>query len=107
MKPVNRALVEELLLDEALSYREVARRAGCSDWSVRAIDRERSGGPPMKARSFLSHGEPEEPSRQLTGAETAIGWGIAIVFFVGFLALSWYGRRDDFPSHNQREGPMR
>lgn len=40
MKPVNRVLVEELLADEALSYREIARQAGCSDWSVRSVARE-------------------------------------------------------------------
>jgi hypothetical protein len=42
----------------------------------------------------------------LTGTETAIAWGIAILFFVGLIAVSWYVRRDDYPRHNQPEGPM-
>ena len=39
MAHVNRALVVELLSDGSLSYREIARRAACSDFSVRAIAR--------------------------------------------------------------------
>ena len=108
-KPVNRALVEELLADESLSYKEIARQADCSDWSVRSIDRERSGGPPMKTSRGPRHvdaSEFEEPSRPLTGAEMAIGWGVAVLFFIGLVALSWYARRDDFPPYYPREGPM-
>ena len=37
--PVDRDLVAHLLQDETLSFREIARRAGCSDWSVRSIAR--------------------------------------------------------------------
>lgn len=39
-RSVDRELVERLLQDESLSYREIARRADCSDFSVRAISRE-------------------------------------------------------------------
>jgi DNA-binding Lrp family transcriptional regulator len=44
MKPVDRDLVERLLQDESLSFREIARRADCSDWSVRSIARDLAGG---------------------------------------------------------------
>jgi hypothetical protein len=108
-KPVNRALVEELLADESLSYKEIARQADCSDWSVRSIDRERSGGPPMKTPRGprpADESEFEEPPRPLTGAETAIAWSVAALFFIGLVALSWYARRDDFPPYYPPEGPM-
>lgn len=36
---VDRDLVRRLLEDDHLSYREIARRAQCSDFSVRAIAR--------------------------------------------------------------------
>jgi hypothetical protein len=53
---------------------------------------------------------PEQRASQddqpLSGTETVIAWSIAILFFVGLVALSWYVRRDDYPPHNQREGPM-
>ena len=49
---VDRYLVERLLQDENLSYREVARRAGCSDWIVRRIARQLTGDHrPMKLGS--------------------------------------------------------
>jgi hypothetical protein len=40
---VDRELVMRLLRDESLSFREIARRANCSDWSVRSIVREIDG----------------------------------------------------------------
>jgi hypothetical protein len=64
-KPVNRALVEELLADESLSYKEIARQADCSDWSVRSIDRERSGGPPMKTPRGPRHVDESESKNLL------------------------------------------
>lgn len=55
MKPVDHALVEQLLADETLSYKEIARRASCSDFSVRTIARKLSGDDrPTKRVSDLS-----------------------------------------------------
>lgn len=109
MKPVDHALVEQLLADETLSYKEIARRAACSDFSVRTIARKLSGDDrPMKtprARRYVDQptGEDAPP---LTGTEQAIGWGVAVLFFIGLVALSWYVRRDDFPRYDPPEGPL-
>lgn len=49
-RPVDRDLIEALLADGSLSYREIARRADCSDYAVRAISRQLNGDPrPMKS----------------------------------------------------------
>lgn len=60
-------LVERLLEDDSLSFREVARRANCSDWSVRSIAREIAADDD----SFL---ETEPP--------TLAQWGIGALIFV-------------------------
>jgi len=109
MKSVDRAFVQELLADETLSYKEIARRADCSDWSVRSIDRKRNGGPPMKAsraRHDCAESTPEEPSRPLTGADKAIAWSVIGLIVVGVFALSRYARRDDLLPYYPWEGPM-
>jgi len=49
IRRVDRALVEDLLNDDSLSFREIARQAGCSDWTVRSIARDIAGDDrPMK-----------------------------------------------------------
>jgi hypothetical protein len=109
-KHVDYDLLDELLLaDESLSLRQCAERAGCSDWSARQRYRRLSGDDrPMKTPALdrypvQSASQDDQP---LTGTETAIAWSIAILLFVGLIALSWYVRRDDYPRHNQPEGPM-
>ena len=58
MKAVNHALVAELLADESLSYKEIARQASCSDFSVRTIARKLSGDDrPMKTPRIKSDNE--------------------------------------------------
>jgi hypothetical protein len=109
MKSVDRAFVEELLADETLPYREVARRAGCSDWSVRSIDRQRSGGPPMKtprSRRQVKESQYDENPQPLTGTEKTIAWSVVALIIVGVIALSRYARRDDFPPYYPPEEPM-
>jgi hypothetical protein len=59
------------------------------------------------ARDRYPEQRASQDDQPLTGAEAAIAWGIALLFFVGLVAVSWYVRRDDFPPHNQPEGPMR
>jgi len=105
MKPVNHALVEQLLADETLSYKEIARRASCSDFSVRTIARKLSGDDrPMKTprvRNDNNEGEFEEP-RALTTTETIIAWGVGALLLVCML-WPWRGRYfDGYPP----EGPM-
>jgi hypothetical protein len=107
-KHVNYALLDELLADESLSLRQCAERAGCSDWSARQRYRQLSGDDrPMKtpAPDRYSEQRASQNDQPLTGAETAIAWSIAILFFVGLVALSWYARRDDFPPYYPPEGP--
>ena len=109
-KHVNYDLLDDLLADESLSLRQCAERAGCSDWSARQRYRRLCGDDrPMKApaRDRYPEQRASQDDQPLTGAEAAIAWGIAILFFVGLVAVSWYVRRDDFPPHNQPEGPMR
>lgn len=77
MRGVDHGLVEDLLRDESLSYREIARRANCSDWSVRAIarqldDAKRGCGPPAEA---------------LTARDWAICAGIVVAIFGGIWFL--------------------
>jgi len=108
-KRVNYALLDELLSDESLSLRQCAQRAGCSDWSARQRYRQLSGDDrPMKSSHLDTYaGQAESQDVEpLTGAEMAIAWSIAILFFAGFVALGWYVHRDDFSPHNQSEGPM-
>lgn len=63
---VDRELVLRLLQDESLSFREIARQANCSDWSVRSI-----------ARSL------ERDEQELIDPLTPGQWGVLI----GVLAL--------------------
>jgi hypothetical protein len=104
MRPVNRAIVEELLADETLSYKEIARRASCSDFSVRTIARELSGDPrPMKTprgERYVDEAEPAEPC-ELTTTEKVIGWGIVALLIAGFVFALRVGHFDYPP-----DGPM-
>lgn len=78
---VNRALVEDLLRDTDLSYREIARRANCSDFSVRAISQKladaQHDGPPNAAIS--------EP---LTVYEWCVVGAVAVAIFGGIWLLA-------------------
>jgi hypothetical protein len=73
---VNRALVEQLLDDPELSYREISRRAGCSDFLVRAI-----------AREYLGRDDPAPDSEPLTARDWCIVASIAVVIFGGIWLL--------------------
>lgn len=83
MAHVNRPLVIELLGDESISYREIARRANCSDWSVRTIARE------VAESQSIKHPE-REP---LTPAEWWTGVGIALLLFGGLCFAAWHSPR--------------
>ena len=67
MNRIDRELVARLLENETLSYREIAREAGCSDWSVRAIARNLAGDSrPMKTNACEPI-DPEDPPGSLGG----------------------------------------
>lgn len=76
---VNRVLVEDLLDDPALSYREIARRANCSDFSVRTI-----------ARDYLARDDVTTEAEPLSPRDWFIVAGIGVLFFAGIWLL---GRR--------------
>jgi hypothetical protein len=81
---VDRALVERLLEDESLSYREIARQAGCSDWTVRSIAREASGD--------------DRPMKSADGYEddtevTPLGWVPFAVIAALLAGIAWLGIR--------------
>lgn len=110
MKPVDYALLDELLADESLSLKECARRAGCSDWSARRRYRELSGDDRAmktpRVQRYADERESSEPPRPLTTTETAIAWSVVALIVIGVVALGWYVRRDDFPRFYPPEGPM-
>lgn len=80
--------VRELLADETLSFRAIAREVGCSDWTVRRIARELDNDPrPMKRDRH------ETPDQVYEGSDTA-GW-IGLSAFVAFIGLAiWLGLRN-------------
>jgi len=89
MSVVDRDLVTRLLEDDSLSFREIARRANCSDWSVRAIARDLAGDErPMKrergARDDYRDGDGDVPLG-------LAGLGVIVAVFVG--AIWWSARR--------------
>ncbi len=78
---VDRALVLRLLQDETLSFREIARRSNCSDWSVRFIARDTEVDPRTD-----DLGDPCEP---LTPTEWWIFAGIAALVAGGLCFAAW------------------
>ena len=78
---VDHGLVMELLRDQSLSYREIARRANCSDWSVRSIAAEFDAD-----RLTDDLAEPCEP---LTATEWWIIAGIAVLVVGGMCFAAW------------------
>ncbi len=76
-EPIDRDLIVRLLQEESLSYREIARRSGASDWSVRSVARKLSGDDrPMRRR----------PRGSLDDGDQGSGrFGLAV--FAGAVAL--------------------
>jgi hypothetical protein len=61
MSTVDRSRIEQLLTESSLSYREIARQVGCSDWSVRAVAHELVGDErPIKDSACSRSSEPLE-----------------------------------------------
>jgi hypothetical protein len=86
VKSVDHALVERLLEDESLSFREIARRAACSDWTVRSIAKHGSGDGSTYDGTTYDGTTEREP---LSIAE----WGIVAGFFLllvgGLVFAAW------------------
>ncbi len=77
---VDHALVERLLEDESLSYREIARRAGCSEWSIRSIARQACGNPrPVKKARSRRSADDGPP----VAAASLAWWGVPVLVVVG------------------------
>jgi hypothetical protein len=77
-RSVDHALIGHLLQDETLSYREIARRAQCSDFSVRAI---------AHALSVTDSGD-DPPTEPLTLREWSIGAVVMVLIFGGIWLLA-------------------
>lgn len=84
---LDRALIASLLQDESLSFREIARRADCSDWSVRAVARELVGdNRPMKNASAPKNSCNNEP-------QAKAGWAAIGIFLSVFAGATWLASR--------------
>lgn len=84
---VDHSLVEHLLENETLSYREIAKRANCSDWSVRAIDRKLANDSrPMKRDRY---------EREDDGGESLAiaGWLVLAGIVIALILALWMGMR--------------
>jgi hypothetical protein len=81
---VDRALVLQLLEDESLSYREIARQVGCSDWTVRSIARDVSGD----ARTMKGASGFQDDAKT-----TPAGWVPLLVIGSALAAAVWLGIR--------------
>jgi hypothetical protein len=111
VKRVDRDLVEQLLQDPSLSYREVARLAGCSDYSVRSIARkinrsDQAMTEPPAARSMRRATESED--KQPEGVSLLLVGGCVVLFFViAFIARAHFGSIDLPPDYLLGDEQMR
>jgi hypothetical protein len=81
MTPADRERIAELLDDDSLSFRAIARATGYSDHTIRRISRELTNDPrPMRS----------PPPPRSSNASSAAGWIVAggVVFVA--LALVWF-----------------
>lgn len=80
MSAIDRARIAELLADESLSYRDIARQENCSDWTVRAVAREIAGDSrPMKSRRRKRGGGEDHAPPALVGWTILAGLAAAVV----------------------------
>jgi hypothetical protein len=79
---IDRELIMRLLADPSLSYREIARRANCSDWSVRSIARQLDS----------QETENDKISEPLTAFEWCAVFGFG-AFVIGGLAFAAWRQR--------------
>jgi hypothetical protein len=79
MRRVNRDLIVQLLADTTLPYREIARQADCSDWTVRSIAKQLD--------DFWTYDSEQTEPLSTTGFCTVVGIGILIV--VGVCVAAW------------------
>lgn len=87
MSGIDRERIVDLLADDSLSYREIGRLTGASDWTVRRIARELDGDArPMKQRRYRS----EETAE---GVSPISGWLIFGGFAVCLALMIWAGMR--------------
>lgn len=85
-RPVDRDLVSRLLDDAALSYREIGRRANCSDFAIREIARALGKERRMKRARSAALPHDDEPLG-LTG------WAVLIGICAVFIGALWFAAR--------------
>ena len=85
MSAVDRDLIERLLEDESLSFREIARQANCSDWTVRSVARDLAGDPTPMKRQRSDRGDQESSG--------SAGWGVVLGIAALFGGLFWFATR--------------
>ena len=91
MNYADRERIEELLQDESRSLRDIAREVGCSDWTVRRIDRQlRGDSRPMK-RSYSEHSTRNQEHGGLVS--WVIGFGLLAIMG----AVLWLSMRGSPP----------
>jgi len=82
MSPADRARIAELLQDESLSFREIARRCGYSDHTVRRIWREITHDPrPIRNNRGFQPSENTESHPSAAGA-------VAVASLIGLLIIA-------------------
>ncbi|MFY9718578.1 MAG: hypothetical protein WAK16_02935 [Candidatus Cybelea sp.] len=80
--------IATMLQDTSLSYREIGRQTGVSDWTIRKIARELDGDPhPMRS--------PHSERRSQGGDEASdmTGWIVLTVVVGCFAMMIWAGVR--------------
>lgn len=88
--PVDRDLIEQLLENDSLSFREIGRRAGCSDWTVRRIWRDLADDSrPMKL--------PPRPRDDSADSLGLAGWGVLAGIVGLFIGAFWFFARGTPP----------
>jgi hypothetical protein len=88
MRPEDYDRIATMLQDGSLSYREIGRQTGVSDWTIRKIARELDGDPrPMRS----PHSEPSDSGTDEASALT--GWIVFAVVVGCFAIMIWAGAR--------------
>jgi hypothetical protein len=100
VKRVDRIQVKGFLQDPTLSYREIARRTGHSDWSVRRVARELDGHPhSMNSTRCASTTVRAAASDESDHSTWVTGW-LIVVAITALCGLGlWRARRWDIPPH--------
>jgi hypothetical protein len=93
MTPEERDYIEDLLQDETLSFREIGRRTGFSDFTIRAAARKVAGDPrPLKSPRSRSDDSDDEGESLGLG-----GWAVLAGITGLFIGAIWLWGRNMGP----------